>query len=147
MIIVIIVIDQLIKFIIVDNLYNSSINIIEGILNFTYIENTGGAYGIGNGSTAMFIIVNAIIITLIGKFILSKKNDIPTYILFSLGLVIAGGLGNLVDRIFRGFVVDYIDFNPIIKYPIFNLADICVVLGCVIVIINLIITTIKERKE
>lgn len=147
MIILLIIIDQVTKCIVVKNMYNSNITVLEGILSFTYVENKGGAYGIGNDSTLMFIIVNAIVITLITKFILSKKNDISTYILISLGLILAGGTGNLVDRVFRGFVVDYIDFNHLIKFPVFNIADICVVLGCMLVIINLIINTIKERRN
>lgn len=147
MIALIIVIDQITKFAIVKNIYASSITVLEGVLNFTYVENTGGAYGIGNDSTLMFIIVNVIVITLITKFILSKKNDISTYILISLGLILAGGIGNLIDRIFRGFVVDYIDVNQLIKFPVFNIADICIVLGCVTIIINFIINAIKERKE
>lgn len=147
MITVVVVIDQVIKFIIVDSLFNSSIRIIDGVLSFTYVENNGGAYGIGNDSTFMFIIVSLVIITLIIKFILSKNNSIPIHILFSLGLIVAGGIGNLIDRIFRGFVIDYIDFNSIIKYPVFNLADICVVIGCLIIGINLIINLIKERKN
>ena len=147
MITVVVVIDQVIKFIIVDSLFNSSIRIIDGVLSFTYVENNGGAYGIGNDSTFMFIIVSLVIIILIIKFILSKNNSIPIHILFSLGLIVAGGIGNLIDRIFRGFVIDYIDFNSIIKYPVFNLADICVVIGCLIIGINLIINLIKERKK
>lgn len=147
MITVVVVIDQVIKFIIVDSLFNSSIRIIDGVLSFTYVENNGGAYGIGNDSTFMFIIVSLVIIILIIKFILSKNNSIPIHILFNLGLIVAGGIGNLIDRIFRGFVIDYIDFNSIIKYPVFNLADICVVIGCLIIGINLIINLIKERKK
>ncbi len=146
MIVLIIVIDQIIKFAIVKNIYASSITVLEGVLNFTYVENIGGAYGIGNDSTLMFIIVNVIVITLITKFILSKKNDISTYILISLGLILAGGIGNLIDRIFRGFVVDYIDVNQLIKFPVFNIADICIVLGCILIIVNFIINAIKERK-
>lgn len=121
--------------------------ILKDVLKFTYVENRGGAYGIGNDSTLMFIIVNAVVITLITKFILSKRNEISTYVLVSLGLILAGGIGNLVDRIFRGFVVDYIDFNSLIKFPVFNIADICVVLGCMLIIINFIINAIKERKN
>ena len=147
MVICLIVIDQIIKIAVINNIYNSSITIIKGILNLTYIENTGGAFGIGNNNTLMFIIVNIIVITLIAKFIISKKDEISTYILISLGLIIAGGIGNLIDRIFRGFVVDYIDINPLIKYPVFNLADICVVVGCMIIGISLIIDVITERKR
>lgn len=147
MIIFLIVIDQIIKFAIVKNIYNSSITILEGILNFTYVENTGGAYGIGNNSTVMFILVNMTIITLVIKFILSKINDISVFVLTGLGLILAGGIGNLIDRIFRGFVIDYIDISPLIKYPVFNLADICVVIGCIIIAINLMVNIIKERKN
>lgn len=128
-------------------LYNSSIVIFDGILNLTYVENTGGAYGIGSNSIIMFIIVNIIVITLLTKFILSKKDEINIVILISISLIIAGGLGNLIDRIFRGYVIDYIDINPLFKYPVFNIADICVVLGCTVVVINLIINTIKEKTN
>ena len=139
MIIFLVIIDQLVKFSVIKNIYNSSITIINGALNLTYIENTGGAFGIGNNSTIMFIIVNIIIITLATKFIISK-------IMFGLGLILAGGIGNLIDRIFRGFVVDYIDISPLIKYPVFNFADICVVLGCIIIAVNLVINIIKQRR-
>ena len=147
MIIFLVVIDQIAKFAILKNIYNSSITIIQGILSFTYVENTGGAFGIGNNSTIMFILVNVIVITIITKFIISKKDDLPIKILIGLGLILAGGIGNLIDRISRGFVIDYIDFNPLIKYPAFNIADICVVIGCIIIAINLIVDIIKERKE
>ena len=147
MIIFLIIIDQIAKFAIVKNIYNSSITVIQGLLNFTYVENTGGAFGIGNNSTIMFVIVNVIVITIITKFIISKKDDLPTSILIGLGLILAGGIGNLIDRIFRGFVIDYIDFNPLIKYPAFNIADICVMLGCVIIGIDLFVNVIRERKK
>ena len=146
-IIFLIIIDQIAKIAILKNIYNSSITVIQGILNFTYVENTGGAFGIGNNSTITYVIVNIIIIILIAKFILSKNNELSTYILVGLGLILAGGMGNLIDRIFRGFVVDYIDFNPLIKYPVFNIADICVVIGCLIIGVNLVVNTINERKE
>ena len=140
MIVLLIIIDQVAKLAIVKNIYASSITVLEGIMNFTYVENRGGAYG-------MFIIVNAVVITLITKFILSKKNDISTYILICLGLILAGGIGNLVDRIFRGFVVDFLDFSPLIKFPVFNIADICIVLGCVLVIISFIYNAVKSRRD
>ena len=108
----------------------------------TYIENTGGAFGIGNNSTIMFIIVNIIVIMLVTKFITLKNNELSAYMLIGLGLILAGGIGNLIDRVFRGFVVDYIDFNPLIKYPVFNIADICVVIGCLIIGMNVIVNAV-----
>lgn len=141
-----VIIDQLVKFIIASKLYNSTITIFKGILNLTYVQNTGGAFGIGSSSTIMFVILNVIIITIIMKFILSKKGDISISILISLILILAGGIGNLIDRIFRGYVIDYIDINPLIKYPMFNIADICVVLGCMIIFILVIYDTLKSRR-
>ena len=147
MIIIFVLIDQIIKINITEKLRYSTMNIIEGILNFTYVENTGGAYGIGNNSVSTIIIVNIIIITILGKFVLAKKDEIHIAILFGFGLILAGGIANLADRIFRGFVVDYIDFNPLIEYPVFNFADICVVVGCIIIGINLFVETIKNKKQ
>ena len=147
MIISLVSIDQIVKFSVVKNIYYSSITIIEGVLNLTYTENTGGAFGIGSNSTIMFVVVNIILITLITKVILTKKNEISNYILIGLGLILAGGIGNLIDRIFRGFVVDYVDFNPLIKYPVFNIADICVVLGCIIVGIGEINERIQNKRR
>lgn len=144
---IILLVDQIIKAIIVSVLYNCSIVLIPHILNLTYIENTGAAFGIGSSSTAMFIIVNIIIIGLIVYFIYSKKEEINKSILFALYLILAGGIGNLIDRIMRGFVVDYIDINPLFKFPVFNLADICVTIGCTIIVIQLIINIIKERRK
>ena len=147
MIICLITIDQVVKICIIKNIYNSGLTIIDGVLNLTYVENTGGAFGIGNNSIVMFVIVNVIVITLITKFVISKSNEISINILVSLGLILAGGIGNLIDRVFRGFVVDYIDFSPLIKYPVFNFADICVVIGCIAIGINLVADVIKERKK
>ena len=142
-----VILDQLIKLVVIKYLYNSSIVIISNLLNLTYIENTGGAFGIGSNNILFFIIVNIVIISLVIRFIISGKNEINDLVLISLGLIISGGIGNLIDRIFRGFVIDYIDINPWVKYPIFNFADICIFIGCIIIIINLIINVIKERKK
>lgn len=147
MTICLIIIDQIIKMCIVKNIYNSSFMIINKILKLTYVENTGGAFGIGSNSTFILIIVNSIIIGLLGNFIVSKKDNISMVMLSGFIFILSGGIGNLIDRVFRGFVVDYIDFNPLISYPVFNFADICVVLGCLIIGIYIIVETTKNKKE
>ena len=136
---ILILIDQVIKSIVLNNMYQSSIVVINNFLNLTYVENTGGAFGIGNNSTLFFIIVNIVIIGVLVKLLFSKKDDLSIFAISSIALIISGGIGNLIDRIFRGFVIDYIDINPIIKYPVFNFADICIVLGVIILGIDLII--------
>ena len=139
-------IDQIVKQVIIKNILNSSIEIINGVLNFTYVENTGGAYGIGSNNILMFIIINVIIIGILMKFVISKRDEINNALLIAISLIIAGGMGNLIDRIFRGYVIDFIDINPVLKYPVFNIADIFVVTGCIVIAIELIYRTIKSRK-
>ena len=105
------------------------------------------AFGIGSNSTSMFVAVNVVIIGLITYFIFSKKEELSKLILIALHLVLAGGIGNLIDRIARGFVIDYIDISPLIKYPVFNLADIFVVIGCLIIAAFLVKDTVIKKKN
>ena len=139
-------IDQIVKQVIIKNILNSIREIINGVLNFTYVENTGGAYGIGSNNILMFIIINVIIIGILMKFVISKRDEINNALLIAISLIIAGGIGNLIDRIFRGYVIDFIDINPVFKYPVFNIADIFVVTGCIVIAIDLIYRTIKSKN-
>lgn len=138
-IILLVFIDQLIKSCVIKNLYNSNKQLIHGFLNFTYTENTGGAFGIGNSKVLIFIIANIVLIGLVTIILFTKFNKVNKTTIVSLVLVIAGGIGNLVDRIFRGYVIDYIDINQLFKYPIFNFADICVVVGITLIIICVLV--------
>lgn len=145
--IIAILLDQLIKIIIKSKIFNSSIILIPHVLNLTYVQNTGAAFEIGSDSTSMFVAVNVVIIGLITYFIFSKKEELSKLILIALHLVLAGGIGNLIDRIARGFVIDYIDISPLIKYPVFNLADIFVVIGCLIIAVFLVKDTVIKKKN
>ncbi len=139
-------IDQLAKLIVSKQIYNSYIVVIKNMLNLTYIENTGGAYGIGNNNLLVFIIGNFILIAILIYILTKKRNELNIIMKYALVLIISGGCGNLIDRIFRGFVVDYIDINPIIKFPMFNLADICITCGVGLVAICLIKDCIMEKE-
>ena len=121
--------------------------VIPHVLKLTYIQNTGAAFGIGSNSTSMFVAVNLVIIGLIIYFIFSKKEEISKLILIALHLIVAGGISNLIDRIIRGFVIDYIDISLLIRYPVFNLADIFIVVGCIIIAISLIKDVILKKKN
>lgn len=145
--IILVLIDQIIKIVISTKLYSSTILLIPHVLNLTYIQNTGAAFGIGSNSTSMFIAVNIIVIGLIVYFIYSKKEEISNSILISLHLIIAGGISNLIDRVIRGFVIDYIDISQLIKYPVFNLADVFIVIGCIIIAIYIIKDNIVKKKN
>lgn len=78
---------------------------------------------------------------------MKNYNEADKILNAAISLVMAGGIGNLIDRIFRGRVIDYIDINNIFQFPIFNLADIFVVVGSLIIILYLVQKTIKEIGE
>lgn len=145
--IMLVLMDQIVKVVVSTQLYNSTILLIPHILNLTYVQNTGAAFGIGSNSTSMFIAVNIVIIGLIAYFIYSKKEEINNPILIALYLIIAGGISNLIDRIIRGFVIDYIDISPLIKCLVFNLADVFIVMGCIVIAIYIIKDNIVKKKN
>lgn len=102
--------------------------VVEGMLQWTYVENYGAAFGIFQHQKWLLVGVTAAIIAVCTVLLWRRYLTHPAGVA-SLVLVTAGGLGNLIDRLFRGFVVDYIDINPLFSYPMFNFADCCVVIG------------------
>lgn len=126
-VIILLLCDQVTKILFI----NKDISIIQGILKFHTVQNRGGAFGIGQNSTFSFIVANIIVLGIIIKFISIQANQIDKKTGIALGMVLAGGFSNLVDRLFRGFVVDFIDISELINFPNFNLADIFIVLGWV----------------
>lgn len=141
-VVLLIIVDQLTKI----TIASQSVDIIPGILRFTLIENTGGAFGVGQNSTFSFIVANIVVLGIIIKFIGMQANQIDKKTIFGLSLVLAGGISNLVDRLVRGFVVDFIDFSPIVKFPVFNIADIYIVLGWILLALFFAIYATKTRK-
>lgn len=133
----IIVVDQIIKTIIVAKT-NIDFTIIPGVLKLSYVENTGGAYGLGADSILVLIGINILLIVFIATLLIKGKN-LETKIRRGLELVLAGGISNLLDRLLRGYVIDYIDISSLVKYPVFNIADISIVCGVIIIIIAILI--------
>lgn len=143
--IAIIVLDQLTKM----ALINKNITLIPNLMEFTYTKNTGAAFGIGSNNIIMVIIVNVIILGFIIKFLKDNSKKVDFSIIVSLVLILSGAIGNLIDRLFRGFVIDFIDVN-IFNFPNFNIADISIVLGIftlIVIITKQIIMENKEEKE
>lgn len=105
----------------------TTIDIIPNVLSLYYHENFGAAFGILQQRRFFLVTVTAVVIAvLIGAILLKKVKG--TLVLTALSLIIAGGIGNLIDRVRLGYVIDYIYFEPI-NFPIFNFADCCVVIG------------------
>ena len=138
--------DQIIKYFILLYLKPvGSVGAINGFLEWNYVENTGAAFGSFSGNTALLSIITAVIIIAgIAAIILKKINN--KFLLVTATVIIAGGLGNLIDRIFRGYVVDFIKVL-FIDFPVFNFADILVTCGSFMLIIYLIIDIYKDSRK
>lgn len=114
-------------------------------LNLTYQENTGAAFSILRDKQLFLIILTSIIILGVIILMVTKRVKKPTYI-WSFALILAGGVGNLIDRIAYGYVIDFVDVR-IIKFAVFNFADICAVVGTVTLILFYIIDEVKASKD
>ena len=138
--------DQIIKYFILLYLKPvGSVGAINGFLEWDYVENTGAAFGSFSGNTALLSVITAVIIIAgIAAIILKKINN--KFLLVTATVIIAGGLGNLIDRIFRGYVVDFIKVL-FIDFPVFNFADILVTCGSFMLIIYLIIDIYKDSRK
>jgi signal peptidase II len=114
------------------------------ILNLTYAENTGAAFSSFEGMR-WFLVAAVLIYVLVALFLILTRLVKRPFTVWSLCLVIAGGVGNGIGRITDGYVVDFIDFR-VINFAIFNVADICAVVGAIALFISVIIDTREEKK-
>ena len=148
LIILLVVADQIVKYYATINLEsNGSIVILEGILQLTYLKNTGGILGILHDQS-LFIVFIAVILVLIVIYFLSRLPDKPKFNIMHIVMscMLAGGLGNLIDRIRFGYVIDFIYFIGI-DFPIFNCADILISVSSVVLILLLIFFYMEKDLE
>lgn len=138
-------IDQLIKYGVLNRLKEKgSIPIIDGMFHLTYVENRGAAFGMFQNNQFIFVAI-ALIATVVGLYWLHKnKEKINIIGKASIIMIVSGAIGNLIDRLRLGFVVDYFDFRIIWQY-VFNFADILVVCGTILLCFYILkYTDIKE---
>ena len=130
-----VLLDQIIKIVVSYNMgINDTISIINNFFSITYVTNIGAAWSILSGGRILLILLAILAINLIYfMFIYKKEVDKKNQIFY--GLLLGGIIGNLVDRIVFGYVIDYLDFNIFgYNFPIFNLADILITLSVVFII-------------
>lgn len=142
-----IIVDQITKFL--ASIYLDNIDIIPGFFSLTYVENKGAAWGILNNSTIVLVGISVIVLLIISKYI-SSTIEFTKLSVVSYGLLIGGIFGNLIDRIFRGFVIDFLNFNILgYNFPVFNIADTMIVIGVILMFIEVIGDTYgnKSRKK
>lgn len=121
-----------------------SIPVIKGVFNITYVKNTGASFGMMAGARWFFVAVTVILIAAVIYYAVKNKITDKLF-LVSASFVVGGGIGNLIDRIATGAVVDFFDFC-LINFAIFNVAD-CFVVGGVILMAIYYIKEEKTKKE
>lgn len=122
-----------------------SVPLWENVFHLTYVENRGAAFGIFQGGTAFFVVFTIVVLALIA-WLIKKYGRESKLLSLSLVFVAGGAVGNLIDRILRGFVVDFFDFC-LINFPVFNVADIFVCMGAAMLIVFVMFFDGKEKKD
>lgn len=120
------------------------IKLIDGIFHLTYVENRGAAFGMLSDARWVFMVFSVIAIVALVLY-LWRCRPKDRLLRLSLALVAGGGIGNMIDRTFYGFVVDFIDVTFVWDY-VFNIADSAVCIGCALMILWFILSEIKEKK-
>lgn len=138
--------DQVSKLLVLHFLYEDKVTLIPGVLDFTYVENRGMAFGLLADHRWVFMLFSTVGIALIAfylfRFVKSKLGRV------ALALVVGGGIGNMIDRIAYGFVVDFIDFCAFDFWKwVFNIADAAVCVGAGLFILQLILEIVAESKK
>lgn len=138
-------IDQILKFWTVSNLKgNEDISLLNGLLKFTYVENRGAAFGIMQGAKYLFILL-VILLLIFYLYVMIKKKFDSKVLILGLSLIVGGGIGNAIDRLFLGYVVDYIKLS--FFSPVCNFADYCITAGTVLVLIYICFGKVKNQGK
>lgn len=146
MIILITAFDQITKFFAQKYLSGgASVHFIKGVVDFRYAENTGMAFSLFSGARWIFIAVTIVACVAAMWYIFSDKCK-SLWLYWSIGVIIAGGIGNLIDRVFYGLVIDFIE-PTFMNFAIFNIADCAVTLGAASLVLYLICDSVKKEKK
>ena len=142
-----IILDQISKLLIVSKLpLGESKTIIKKFFYITHVNNTGAAWGIFSNNTILLIIISILFTGFFIYFI--EHNKLKLYEEISSGLILSGIIGNMIDRIFRGYVVDFLNFYIFgYDYPVFNIADTFIVVGVIVLCIFYIREAVTSWKK
>ena len=142
----VIALDQVSKLLVLHFLYEDKITLIPGVLDFTYVENRGMAFGLLADRRWIFLVASVIGIGLVALY-LFKFTKRPLSVV-ALALIVGGGIGNMIDRLRLGFVVDFIDFCAFDFWVwVFNVADAAVCVGAALFVLDLILELVEDYKR
>lgn len=131
--------DQVFKMIVTNTLtLNNSYTIINNFFNISLVHNDGAAWSILSGSRILLIIISLLSLFII-YFLFIKNKQLKPIEIIIYGMLIGGILGNLIDRILYGYVIDFLDFKIFnYNYPVFNIADCCIVIAAILLVIDVV---------
>lgn len=150
--VLVVVCDYVSKYLVITKLKPlGNVKIINGILDFTYVENRGAAFGIFGNHRWVFMVLTCVVLLVI-LFVIYKYRGKSRLLDVTLGLFLGGGIGNMIDRVRLGYVVDFIDFCAFDFWKwVFNIADCAVTIGAVLFIIYLLffdkVFGVRENKN
>lgn len=124
------------------------VEVIPNFLYITYVKNTGAAWSILEGKQMFLVIISVLEIILLVYFMLKFKKKNETIAKWSIVLMIAGAIGNLIDRMMLGYVRDFVSTYPFgYAFPVFNIADVCLTVGVILLAIYILIEDSKDEKK
>lgn len=146
MIILIVAFDQITKYIVSERLADgTAAKFIPGFIQFRYAENTGMAFSLFSGARWIFIAITFAVCAGVLWYMFGNKCK-SLWLYWSLGVIVSGGIGNLIDRIRLGYVIDFIE--PVfIDFAVFNIADCAVTCGAVVLVVYLVVDAFKKDKS
>ena len=138
--------DQVIKFFVLEYLKPVGyVDVIDNILRFRYVENTGAIFGSFSAYTAVLTVVSIVLLVVVIYFLITNKSK-SKIINICLLLMVSGGIGNIIDRIRLKYVVDFIEVL-FVDFAVFNFADCLITVGAFVLIFYLIYDMIKDSKN
>ncbi len=127
---------------------DKSVVVMDGVLNFTYVENRGMAFGLFSQHRYIFLFLSFVLLIAVAVFLFFYRKRANLWIKLACGLILGGGVGNMIDRIGRGYVVDFFDVRLFDFWKwVFNVADACVCVGVFMLAIYLIADSIRCERE
>ena len=124
---------------------NAAVPVIPWFIQLSYLENRGAAWGMFADQRWVFMTISTIAIIAICGYMFIKRPE-NKLLSISLAFIVGGGIGNMIDRVLLGFVVDFLEFT-FIDFPIFNVADSFVCIGAGMLLLYMTILTVKEYKD
>jgi len=147
---ILLIFDQLTKYLVVKLVpYGAAIQIVApfNFFNVTHLNNTGAAFSFFQGANFLFVLLVLVFLIAVCVWLFKNRTKITVLQKYAFALVVAGGAGNLIDRVFRGSVVDFLDFGiNNLRWPSFNIADSCITIAAVLIVVSLLKQPAKPAK-